>query len=121
MIVGAPLGGRLWREGNYPSTNSGQAPGGLHKRSETKQDKNIMQIDVKLFANLRKHLPPGSSGSKASISLDEGATIHALIQRLNIPLELAQMVLVNGEQTREFDHPLSDGDTVSIFPPVAGG
>ena len=80
-----------------------------------------MQIEVKLFANLRKLLPPGSSGSKARITLEEGATLAVLIQQLNIPLEMAQMVLVNGEQTREFDHPLTEGDTVSIFPPVAGG
>jgi molybdopterin converting factor small subunit len=80
-----------------------------------------MQIDVKLFANLRKLLPPGSSGSKATITLENGATIHALLQHLNVPFELAQMVLVNGEQTREFDRSLTEGDTVSIFPPVAGG
>ena len=80
-----------------------------------------MQVEVKLFANLRKLLPPGSSGSKAKVTLDEGATIDTLIHRLHIPVEMAQMVLVNGEQTREFDRPLAEGDTVSIFPPVAGG
>ena len=80
-----------------------------------------MQIEVKLFANLRKKLPPGSSGSKATLTLDDGATITTIIQQLDIPLEFAQMVLVNGEQTREFDRPLTNDDTVSIFPPVAGG
>jgi molybdopterin converting factor small subunit len=80
-----------------------------------------MQIEVKLFANLRKKLPPGASGSKAQLTLPDGATITTLIQHLDIPPDLAQMVLVNGEQTREFDRPLTSGDTVSIFPPVAGG
>ena len=80
-----------------------------------------MQVEVKLFANLRKLLPPGSSGSKTQLSLEEGATVATLIHHLKIPVELAQMVLVNGEQTREFDRPLAEGDTVSIFPPVAGG
>jgi molybdopterin synthase sulfur carrier subunit len=80
-----------------------------------------MQIEVKLFANLRKLLPPGSSGGKAHITLEDGAPITALLHHLNVPSEMAQMVLVNGEQTREFDRPLTDGDTVSIFPPVAGG
>ncbi|MBI3801968.1 MAG: MoaD/ThiS family protein [Deltaproteobacteria bacterium] len=47
--------------------------------------------------------------------------MEALIQQLKIPLAMAQLVLVNGEQTREFDRPLAEGDTVSIFPPVAGG
>ncbi|MBI3246188.1 MAG: MoaD/ThiS family protein [Deltaproteobacteria bacterium] len=80
-----------------------------------------MHIEVKLFATLRKNLPPGSSGSKAQMTLDTGATLQSLVDRLKIPAELAQMVLVNGEQTREFDRQLQDGDTVSIFPPVAGG
>ncbi len=80
-----------------------------------------MQVEVKLFANLRKLLPPGSSSSKAQILLEEGATIESLIHHLKIPLEMAQMVLVNGEQTREFDRLLAEGDTISIFPPVAGG
>lgn len=80
-----------------------------------------MHIEVKLFANLRKNLPSGSSGGKAQLTVEDGATIHTVIAQLQIPVELAQMVLVNGEQTREFDRQLSDGDTVSIFPPVAGG
>ncbi|MGE0824413.1 MAG: MoaD/ThiS family protein [Candidatus Binatia bacterium] len=80
-----------------------------------------MHIEVKLFANLRKLLPPGATGSKAQLTLTEGTTITMLLQQLQIPSELAQMVLVNGEQTREFDRPLADGDHVSIFPPVAGG
>jgi molybdopterin converting factor small subunit len=80
-----------------------------------------MQVEVKLFANLRKLLPSGSSGGKAKVTLEEGVTIETLIHHLHIPVEMAQMVLVNGEQTREFDRPLAEGDTVSIFPPVAGG
>lgn len=80
-----------------------------------------MLIEVKLFATLRKNLPPGSSGSKAQLTLEDGVTIQTLIDHLKIPIELAQMVLVNGEQTREFGRPLAEGDTVSIFPPVAGG
>jgi len=80
-----------------------------------------MHIEVKLFANLRKNLPPGSTGGKAQLTLEDGTTIQMLIDQLKIPVELAQMVLVNGEQTREFNRQLNEGDTVSIFPPVAGG
>ncbi len=79
-----------------------------------------MQVSIKLFANLRKKLPKGSMG-KTTLDLADQATIHDLIHHLDIPLDLAQMVLVNGEQTREFDQALMDGDQVSIFPPVAGG
>ena len=79
-----------------------------------------MQVSIKLFATLRKKLPKGSLG-KATLDLTDQATINDLIHQLDIPLDLAQMVLVNGEQTREFDQALTDGDQVSIFPPVAGG
>ncbi len=79
-----------------------------------------MQVNIKLFANLRKKLPKGSMG-KATLDLADQASLNDLIQQLDIPLDLAQMVLVNGEQTREFDQALTDGDQVSIFPPVAGG
>ena len=77
-------------------------------------------MKIKLFANLRKKLPSGSSGSKALLTLDEGTAITTLIQQLDIPPDLAQMVLVNSEQTHEFARPLTNGDTVSIFPPGAG-
>ena len=82
-----------------------------------------MQVDVKLFASLRRKLPPGSGcpAGKGTVELPDTATLADLILRLDIPPDLAQMVLVNGEQTREFGRALTDGDQVSIFPPVAGG
>ena len=82
-----------------------------------------MRVDVKLFASLRKKLPSisGRPAGKGTVELSDTATLTDLIHRLDIPPDLAQMVLVNGEQTREFGHTLADGDQVSIFPPVAGG
>lgn len=81
-----------------------------------------MRIQVKLFATLRKHLPPGANGSMATLEVEEGLTVKGLITRLGIPMELAQLSLVNGENIEgDFDRKLQEGDTVSIFPPVAGG
>jgi molybdopterin converting factor small subunit len=61
-------------------------------------------------------------GKRATIDVEDGLTVRALIERLAIPPELAQMVLVNGQDVaREQQRVLQDGDTVSIFPPVAGG
>jgi molybdopterin converting factor small subunit len=79
-----------------------------------------MEIDLRLFASLRKKLPSEVRG-KASIPLEEGATIADLIKKMDIPEHLAQMVLVNGNQEKERTLTLKDGDVVSIFPPVAGG
>ena len=80
-----------------------------------------MKIELRLFASLRKKLPPGSPRGKCDLELPAGATIDDVLQRMDIPRASAQMVLVNGDHDRNFDHVLHDGDTLSIFPPVAGG
>ena len=80
-----------------------------------------MEVQLKLFATLRKKLPLGSQAGKTSLTLADGTSILDVIHHMDIPEDLAQMVLLNGEQTREFDLVLTDGDSLSIFPPVAGG
>jgi len=80
-----------------------------------------MTIELRLFASLRKKLPPGSPRGKCQLDLADGSTIGAVLQRMDIPPASAQMVLVNGDHDRNFERVLRDGDVVSIFPPVAGG
>lgn len=55
------------------------------------------------------------------MELPDNATFGDLCDHMTIPRESAQMVLVNGEQDRDFDRVLKDGDVVSVFPPLAGG
>jgi len=84
-----------------------------------------MRIHVRLFANLRDRFPSDARG-RGEIELDERTSLAELIERLEIPDALAQMVLVDGlqeprsreERARRI---LEDGQTVSIFPPIAGG
>jgi len=84
-----------------------------------------MKVEVRLFAGLRDVLPDAPRG-RASLDLEEGASLWGLLDRLEIEPRMAQMVLVNGVQTsrdrasREA-HRLGEGDVVAIFPPVAGG
>lgn len=78
-------------------------------------------IQLKLFANLRDRLPPGAERGQARIDVEAGTTLGALIESLGIPLDQAAIVVVNGRSTVAMSATLSDGDTVSIFPPVAGG
>jgi len=84
-----------------------------------------MRIYVRLFANLRDRFPSEDRG-RGEIELDEGTSLAGLIERLEIPDPLAQMVLIDGIQqprgrTERAKRTLEDGQTVSIFPPVAGG
>jgi molybdopterin converting factor small subunit len=84
-----------------------------------------MRIYVRLFANLRDRFPNEDRG-RGEIELDDGTSLADLIERLEIPDPLAQMVLIDGIQqprgrAERAKRILEDGQTVSIFPPVAGG
>ncbi len=80
-----------------------------------------MQVKVKLFASLRKYLPEGAAGSQATLELPEGATVRDVLKQLQVPEEMARIVMIDGEHCPQLDQPLSEGQTLSIFPPMAGG
>jgi molybdopterin converting factor small subunit len=80
-----------------------------------------MRIELRLFASLRKLLPPGSPRGHCTLDLPEGTTLGGMLAQMRIARARAQMVLINGEHDRNFRRPLRDGDVVSVFPPVAGG
>lgn len=79
-----------------------------------------MKIEVKLFANLRDYLPPGSDKFTCALELDEGTTVGQVLTRLKIPESTPTIVLVNGIH-RKVEDVLYPGDVLSVFPPVAGG
>jgi len=79
-----------------------------------------MKLEVKLFANFREFLPPGTEKYTCWVELEEGATIGQALGKLKIPDDLPMITLVNGlHQT--FEEHLRPGDVLSVFPPVAGG
>lgn len=83
-----------------------------------------MKVTVRLFAMLRNNLPPDSNGEETELELDEGATAQTVIEQLEIPPQLANLVMVDGNHLLKEEirsRPLQAGQTVSIFPPVAGG
>ncbi|MBI4552553.1 MAG: MoaD/ThiS family protein [Candidatus Latescibacteria bacterium] len=85
-----------------------------------------MRIEVRLFATLRRYLPPGSKGMSARIDVEEGLTVSDLMARLGIPQDrdpesgTTYLIIVNGEQ-HDAQVTLHDGDCVSLYPPLAGG
>ena len=79
-----------------------------------------MKVEVRLFANLAKLLPPGSQNKRATITVKKGTTIDELLEKLNLPSNITNVVMVNGaNKSRETQ--LEEGDVVSVFPPIAGG
>ena len=82
-----------------------------------------MTVHLRLFGELREYLPEGSVGGKAAVELPDGANVFTLVEHLGILYEAEEGVLavaVNDEVT-DLRAPLADGDTVSMFPPLAGG
>jgi len=80
-----------------------------------------MNIEVQLFAQLRKYLPPGSSQGSTRIDMPDGATIADALAKLGIPASAAHLALVDGSHEANFHQQLKDGCTLSVFPPMAGG
>jgi molybdopterin converting factor small subunit len=74
-----------------------------------------MELEIKLFANLRKFNP-----QLDRIELDDGATVLELLEKAGIPPSGVAIVLVDGRHAK-LDQPLHDGETVALFPPIAGG
>jgi len=75
---------------------------------------------VHLTATLRTYLPVGTAGDSIVLDLPEGATVDQVVHSLRIPSELERLTVVNGRDAAP-DQPLSEGDVLSLFPPLAGG
>lgn len=83
-----------------------------------------MQIQFKLYATLAELLPADAVNNTVSLDVPMDVTPHQLIDQFNVPRPKAHLVLVNGvyiEPENRDDPLLKPGDTLIIFPPVAGG
>lgn len=79
-----------------------------------------MKVFVKLFARLRDHHPGPNRSLPLEVELPDGAQVADLSAALNLPPGLVRNAFVNN-QTVSLQARLSDGDQVSLFPPVVGG
>lgn len=82
------------------------------------------RITLKLMATLTDYLPPQRQGNQVALDLAPGTTIDAVIARFRLPPELAHLVLVDGVYVppeQRGSRVLRDGETLAIWPPVAGG
>ena len=83
-----------------------------------------MKINIELYASLMSLLPPGPGRFRREINLDADSSVQQVIDQFRISDEQAHLVLVNGHFVNADDRSsttLNAGDTVSIWPPVAGG
>lgn len=83
-----------------------------------------VRITLKLMATLTDYLPQPRQGNQIALDLAPGTTIDAVIARFRLPAKLAHLVLVDGVYVppeQRDSRVLRDGETLAIWPPVAGG
>jgi molybdopterin converting factor small subunit len=84
-----------------------------------------MKITLKLFASLTEHLPAEARRDhKLELQVEPGSTVLDLIRRQRVPETLCSIVLLDGAWVGRQERgtkALSEGQVVSIWPPVAGG
>jgi molybdopterin converting factor small subunit len=96
-------------------------------RAETRAGRetpSITKITVKLFANLERYLPERAEKHEAVIEFAGRVTPKDVLEKLNVPREIVHLTLVNGVYIApsEFEATmLKDGDTLAMWPPMAGG
>ena len=76
----------------------------------------VTTIQVKLFASLTPFTPRESD----QVPISSETTVKMLLEHLDVPLEKAHLIFVNGVR-KTLDTRLNSGDRVGVFPPVAGG
>jgi sulfur carrier protein ThiS len=84
-----------------------------------------MQITFKLYAGLTDYLPSEHrSGNQMTLDVAADAPIDRIIEPFHLPPRLVRIVLVNGvfvPPEQRATRTLAEGDTLAIWPPVAGG
>jgi len=83
-----------------------------------------MQLTFKLFAGLGEFLPAEAKNNAILIEIGESDSVFDVIAKFNIPVEMIHLVLLNGVYLHPYERSqpkFSEGDTLAIWPPVAGG
>lgn len=75
----------------------------------------MIKVEVRLFATFRE-----GRDNKYSLELPEGSTILDVLNILKINVEEVSIAFLNGTDG-DVSRKLSDGDVLSLFPPVGGG
>jgi molybdopterin converting factor small subunit len=85
----------------------------------------MAKATVKLFASLSSYLPASARNNSAEVRLEpDAATVTSALAALKVPMEKCHLVLLNGvfiSPSARANCAVEDGDTISAWPPVAGG
>lgn len=80
-----------------------------------------MIIEIKIFSSLRQYIAPSDSRlDEDKWDIWDGATVGEVLKVLNLPEPQNLILLINGRHGAS-EEVLSDGDVLSVFPPIGGG
>ena len=84
-----------------------------------------MKVTLKLYATLSDHLPDEARNTNAlELDLAAGTTPAQVIESRNLPRKLCHLVLIDGvfvPPALRSTRALTEGETLAIWPPIAGG
>ena len=83
-----------------------------------------MEICLKCFASLSRFLPVHTQRNAANVEIADNMSVNQVIDHFHIDRDEAYLVILNGvfvcTQDRDSTH-LKAGDTLALWPEVAGG
>ena len=79
-------------------------------------ENSCMVIQIKLMGAFKYKTP-----TDGKLELPDSASVTAALTALGIADERVQVLTINGSMIRDRAHPLSDGDEMTVIPPVGGG
>ena len=83
-----------------------------------------MRVTVKLYATLGDYLPAGSRNNRVEVVAAEDASVSTVLAPFALPPRLTHLVLINGvfvPPAARAPRFLKEGDTLAVWPPIAGG
>ena len=84
-----------------------------------------MEIELKLFMMFKKYGPSNQVDGRSRMQVEPGTRFVDILNTISMPLEEDKIIVINGISHKQGDEvnalELKDGDTVAIFPPIAGG
>ena len=79
-----------------------------------------MEVEVRVFATLRRYMPELNIGEPRIVQVEPGTTLDQLRVQMGLPAEEVKIVMCNNLQAVPEDL-VRDGDRITYIPAVAGG
>jgi len=83
-----------------------------------------MKITLKFYSSLSDFLPDDAKKNVGEMDFAENASAQDVVNRLGITMKMVHLTLVNGVYVAPSDlaaQALKEGDTLAMWPPLAGG